>query len=156
MTLLEADLKIQPEDPRYSWNFTYRDTKGTTRKTTVIVPGRMGWMGVPFAFYAFKQIFSEVQSSNPQNIIERLNEITEGQAILFPDLEGALVGICTRFGRPPVALYDRKKCLEILMERFEEAEGEDAYQMAVEWFEYNTIGTWAGEYTPAFMDSGEV
>ncbi len=44
----------------------------------------------------------------------------------------------------PVALYDRKKCIEIL-----EKQGmtkEEAY----EYFDYNVIGAWMGKSTPAF------
>lgn len=68
------------------------------------------------------------------------------EEMLFADgYEGALVGYVERFGMVPVALYDRNKCIEILMKRdgmtFEEAE---------EFFEFNTIGAWMGDSTPAF------
>lgn len=83
-------------------------------------------------------------------IIEQLEEMTDGEAILYPNYEEALVGICIQFGRPPVALYDRDKCIEILMMDMKEHDPEEAYEMAVEHFEFNTLGCWAGEYTPAF------
>lgn len=89
----------------------------------------------------------------PADIIEQLAEETEGEAILYPNLEDALVGICRRFNQPPVALYSYRKCIDILMR---DTEGEDLsqeerWQMAVEHFDYNTLGAWVGEYTPAFL-----
>ena len=75
---------------------------------------------------------------------ERLGEINP-EAILFDGLEDALIGICNRYGQPSIALYDYEKCIEIFMR-----DG-GSYEEAVEHFDYNTIGTWAGENTPAFM-----
>lgn len=68
------------------------------------------------------------------------------EEMLFADgYEDALIGYVMRFGMEPVALYDRNKCIEILMKRdgmtFEEAD---------EFFEFNTIGAWMGDSTPAF------
>ena len=68
------------------------------------------------------------------------------EAILFPNYEDALIGICRRKGMNPVALYDQQKCIEILMQ---DGMSEDD---AVEWFEYNTIDAWVGENTPCFLD----
>lgn len=90
----------------------------------------------------------------PAEIIEQLSAETEGEAILYPNYEEALIGICRRFGQPPVALYDYSKCIEILMREAEDPE--TAYEQAVEWFEFNTMGNWAGEYTPAFACRDEV
>ena len=84
----------------------------------------------------------------PAEIIERLVAETDGQAVLYPNYEEALIGICRRFNQPSVALYDYKKCIEILMRDAENEE--EAYERAVEWFEFNTAGCWVGEYTPAF------
>ena len=84
----------------------------------------------------------------PAEIIERLEIETEGEGILYPNYEEALIGICRRFNQAPVALYDYKKCIEILMRDAEDEE--TAYEQAVEWFDFNTIGAWVGEYTPAF------
>ena len=66
--------------------------------------------------------------------------------MLFCDgLEGAFLGICRRFGREPIALYDYHKCIEIRME-----DG-GTYEEASEFHEYNTMGAWVGENTPAFL-----
>lgn len=84
----------------------------------------------------------------PREIMEELASLTDGEAIFYPNYEDALVGICQQFGRPPVALYDYDKCLKIL-----QREGA-TYEEAVEWFEYNTLGNWVGDYTPAFVVFG--
>lgn len=67
------------------------------------------------------------------------------EMIFFDGFEDALIGFSTRFGMEPVALYDRNKCIKILIDRdkmtLEEAE---------EFFEFNTAGAWVGDATPAF------
>ncbi len=65
--------------------------------------------------------------------------------LLADGFEAALVGIVERFGQPCLALYDREKCIAILMER----DGM-SYEDAIEGFEFNTLGAWVGEHTPAF------
>jgi hypothetical protein len=65
---------------------------------------------------------------------------------LYPtDLKDAIIGMVERFGMPPLILLDRKKCLEIFMER----DGMD-YDEAEEFFEFNVIGSWLGDGTPCF------
>jgi hypothetical protein len=76
-------------------------------------------------------------------IVEEINEVSS--AGLFADgLERALIGYVERFGVEPIALYDREKCLEILME-----DGM-TYEEAEEYFSYNVVGAWVGTSTPAF------
>jgi hypothetical protein len=75
---------------------------------------------------------------------EWLSEV-DPEILLADGFEGALIGYVERFGQPPLALYDREKCIEILMAR----DGMD-YEEAVEFFEFNTLGAWIGDYTPAF------
>lgn len=89
----------------------------------------------------------------PAEIIDQLAEETEGEGILYPNYEEALVGICRRFNQPPVALYSYSKCIKALMKEFSgDGRTEDElYDAAVEWFEFNTLGAWVGEYTPAFL-----
>lgn len=77
---------------------------------------------------------------------ELLAEVNE-EAIVYHDIEDALIGYAERFGQPPVAVYDYDKVIACLM-----VEGdEDAYEQAVEWYNHNTLGTWAGESTPIFL-----
>tara|TARA_R110000787_G_scaffold110739_1_gene219421 strand:- start:58 stop:312 length:255 start_codon:yes stop_codon:yes gene_type:complete len=66
--------------------------------------------------------------------------------ILVADgFEEALIGVGRRCGQPDIAVYDTDKCIEVLMEQGMDREG------AVEYFEYNVIGSWMGDKTPLFM-----
>lgn len=63
---------------------------------------------------------------------------------LADGFEDALIGVVRQFNKA-VALYDREHCIQILVERdgmtIEEAE---------EHLEFNVLGAWVGEGTPAF------
>ena len=75
---------------------------------------------------------------------ELLAEVNE--EMLFADgYEDALIGYVERFGMEPIALYDRNKCIQILMKR----DGM-SFEEASEFFAFNTIGAWMGDSTPAF------
>jgi hypothetical protein len=80
---------------------------------------------------------------------EKLNEIVEemlgDETILLADgFENAFVGVARQFNQP-FAIYDRQKCIDILMEDMSEEEAE-------EYFEYNVQGAYVGEATPAFVE----
>lgn len=74
-------------------------------------------------------------------------EISElNDKMLFADgFEKALVGYVERCGTPTVALYDYDRCIQILMKRDKMTREE-----ALEFFEFNTLGAYVGESTPAF------
>lgn len=97
---------------------------------------------------ACKSAFDAGVRSGPEVKAEekraQLQEAVE-ECVLFDGYEDALVGICHRFGRDPIAIYDLDICLETLMD-----EGTD-YEMASDHFWTNTMGTWAGDGTPAFL-----
>jgi hypothetical protein len=78
----------------------------------------------------------------PEDVIE---EVSRLELILADGYEDALIGYVEQFGRPPIALYDKNRCIEILTERDQMTHAE-----AVEFFEFNTLGAWVGEETPAF------
>jgi hypothetical protein len=79
----------------------------------------------------------------PEEIAEELQELDE--TILTADgFENALIGYVQVFSRI-VALYDRAKCISILMER----DGM-THEDAEEYFDYNVVGAYVGEKTPAF------
>ena len=94
-----------------------------------------------------------------QDFVSEYNE----EALLADGFDDAFIGICHRFGQPPLVAYDREKCIDILMEQFSQAridipeDNDEAYdephlyEEAVEYFEYNTIGAWVGEHTPVFI-----
>jgi len=64
------------------------------------------------------------------------------------------LGVGYQHTRGPLAIYDREKCIEALAMEFSVdtiyADGgdADAYTDAVEYFEFNTAGSWVGEETP--------
>ena len=83
--------------------------------------------------------------------MDRIDEIKEEIAEVNPEalfadgFEGALLGYVQRFGMAPVPLYDCEKCIQILVAR----DGMERDE-AAEYFEFNVLGAWMGEGTPAF------
>lgn len=76
---------------------------------------------------------------------EAVEALAENDALTADGFEGALVGYVERFNSGPLALYDRQRCIQILMER----DGMD-FEGAEEFFDFNVVGAWVGEGTPAF------
>jgi hypothetical protein len=66
-------------------------------------------------------------------------------ALLADGFEDAIVGIVERIGQPSIVLYDRDKCIEILM-----ADG-TCREEAEEHFCFNVSGAWVGPGTPGFL-----
>lgn len=86
------------------------------------------------------------------NKAEQIKEELEGaneDALYCTDLEDALIGICYRFGQPPLAAYSKSKIIDIYVNR----DGM-TYEEAVEFFEYNVLGAWVGDNTPVFIEEG--
>ena len=81
-------------------------------------------------FTAFKEILAEYNSV----------------ALLADGCEDALIGVAEVFNRPHLAVYDRDKCLNILMDRDGRTEEE-----AEDFFTYNVTGSWVGEHTPIYV-----
>jgi hypothetical protein len=71
-------------------------------------------------------------------------------ALLADGFEEALVGYTTNFlprGHcHPVAVYDREKCIRILVKR-----DKMSYEDAEECFAFNTDGAFVGEHGPIFV-----
>ena len=76
-----------------------------------------------------------------------IDEYAEG-AIVLDGLDDAIVGIVEEFGNGPRILYSKNKIIEILCER-----DEMTYSEAIEFFDYNIIGLYAGEQNPVFLVS---
>jgi len=76
-----------------------------------------------------------------------IDEYAEG-AIILDGLDDAIIGIVEEFGNGPRILYSKNKILTILCER-----DEMTYSEAVEFFDYNIIGLYAGEQNPIFLVS---
>jgi len=69
------------------------------------------------------------------------------EAIIYDDLDDALIGICSRHMSPSLALYDEHKIHQIHMTRDGMTEEE-----AIEYYDYNIAGAWMGEYTPFIVN----
>lgn len=66
--------------------------------------------------------------------------------IIYADgFEDALLGTGVQFNKD-LAVYDYRKCLDILIER----DGM-SHEEAVEWMDFNVIGAYVGENTPVFL-----
>ena len=71
--------------------------------------------------------------------------------MLADGFEKAFIGWFTRCGKMPVACYDYAQCVKILMTRDKMSESE-----AEEFIEFNVVGAWVGEGTPAFLVRGTI
>ena len=65
--------------------------------------------------------------------------------ILLTGFEKCFIGIVERFGQPDIACYDKHQVLAKLM-----ADGM-SLEEAEEYFQFNIIGGYFGEYTPCFL-----
>ena len=66
--------------------------------------------------------------------------------VLADGFDDAFVGVSYRAGQGPVATYSYWACVEILMKQH----GMD-FDDALEYFEYNTLGSYIGDLTPVFV-----
>jgi hypothetical protein len=65
---------------------------------------------------------------------------------LYADgFEDALIGLGWQHTKL-IAVYDYNKCVEILIH-----DQEMTHEEAIEWMEYNVVGSYVGEYTPIFL-----
>tara|TARA_R110000868_G_scaffold67164_1_gene199678 strand:+ start:5520 stop:5777 length:258 start_codon:yes stop_codon:yes gene_type:complete len=72
-----------------------------------------------------------------------MQELADNECLLADGYESALVGITE--GMNPVAVYDAELCIKYLMDHDDMSE-EDA----VDFFYFNTVGSYVGEKTPIF------
>ena len=82
-----------------------------------------------------------IEISTPADIVSTLEELNP-EAIMYDGFDEAIVGMVARCGTEPLALYDREKCLQILMDKGV------SYEEALDYFCYNVEGCWAGPNTP--------
>ena len=75
---------------------------------------------------------------------EELMEVYDG-CLMADGFEEALIGFGTRFNNP-VAIYDLRKCLDILVRR----DGMNQEE-AEEYMDFNVLGAYVGEETPIFL-----
>lgn len=67
-------------------------------------------------------------------------------ALLCDGFDEAIIGIAERINLNPVVAYSVDKIIDIMMER----DGM-SYEEAMEYYEYNILGSWMGDNTPIFI-----
>lgn len=80
---------------------------------------------------------------------EEVAEYNE-EALICDGFDEAIIGVAERINLGPVAAYSVEKILDILVER----DGM-SYEEALEFFQFNIIGAWMGDYTPVFIYTNE-
>ena len=60
--------------------------------------------------------------------------------------EDAIIGVGGRINMPEVLIYSYNKCVKILMKR-----DNFTHEEAIDWMNYNVVGSWVGETTPIFV-----
>lgn len=84
-----------------------------------------------------------------KRIVERLLEIEED--VIFADgFDDAIIGLAVQYTKKPVVVYDRAKCIKILMKQ-----DRISHEDAEDYFCFNTECAWVGEQTPMFLDRCE-
>jgi len=86
------------------------------------------------------------------------------EAVLFDDLDDAIIGVGQQWGSATVAIYSREKCIEIFRNQFLQNDRElldrdltdeeisNVETSAIEWFDYNVGCAYVGENTPIFLE----
>jgi hypothetical protein len=96
-----------------------------------------------------------------RNVRQRVVDLCGDKKLLFCDgLDEALVGYVDGWfskdsrepgcSQIPVAMYDREKCIQVLVDR----DGM-SYEEAAEFFDFNTTGAYVGPKTPVFVSYPE-
>ena len=81
--------------------------------------------------------------------IQEINEINP-EALLCDGFDEAIIGMAERINLGPVVAYSTNKIIDILMER----DNKD-YEEALEYYNYNIVGSWLGENTPIFITTND-
>ena len=76
-------------------------------------------------------------------ILERMSELNP-KALKADGFDDAILGISTRIGDESLLAYDYDKCIKILQKDM-------SYEEAVEFMEFNVVGSYVGEGTPIFI-----
>lgn len=81
-------------------------------------------------------------------LTDKVTEVLDEEEITLADgFADAFLGIGRQFNKP-IAVYSRRKCIEILMRDMDEEQAE-------EYFDFNLAGAWIGETTPIYLEELE-
>jgi len=78
-------------------------------------------------------------------LVDSVTELEENNVMYADGFEEAFIGIVNRCNQPSIAAYDTDKCISILMRQGM------SHEEALEYFDFNVIGAYVGEYTPCFI-----
>jgi hypothetical protein len=79
-------------------------------------------------------------------LYDQLSDIGVDEPLTMDGYDDCVVGILERFGMEPIVIYDKEKVIQKLIYY-----GCDTYEDAVEYYEYNQLGSWHGDKTPGFL-----
>jgi hypothetical protein len=80
---------------------------------------------------------------------EEIAEINP-EALMCDGFDEAVIGMAERINLGPVVAYSVDKIINIMIER----DGM-TYEEALEFYDYNIVGSWMGEYTPVFITTNQ-
>ncbi len=80
------------------------------------------------------------------DIIDFIGE-TNPEALLLDGFDDAIIGVAQRINLSPVVAYDVEKILNIL------CKDGMTYEEALEYYNFNILGAWMGEFTPIFVET---
>lgn len=80
---------------------------------------------------------------------EEIAEINP-EALLCDGFDEAIIGIAERINLGPVVAYSVDKIIDIMVDR----DGM-TYEEAMEYYEYNILGSWMGDNTPIFITTNQ-
>ena len=92
-------------------------------------------------------VFTKISREIRRSLMKR-KEIEEryvDEKMLFADgFDEAIIGVAHIHSKKIVA-YDTNKCIKILMKDM-------THEEAMEYFDFNVVGSYVGEHTPAFIE----
>ena len=108
-------------------------------------PDTDGWLvihtGYPIKFVLITQEIGLFDMA----LKEQLLELGLEEVMVMDGYDDCVIGVLERFGTEPIILYDKDKVIEKLV-----ADGL-TLEEAVEFYEYNQLGSWVGDRTPGFL-----
>jgi hypothetical protein len=79
-------------------------------------------------------------------IDDLLSQFTDDELVRMDGYDDCIIGIVEQYGRSPIICYDKSKVIQKLMD-----DGIESEEEAQEFWEFNQVGAWVGEYTPCFV-----
>ena len=79
-------------------------------------------------------------------LTEQLLDLGVESALTMDGYDDCAIGILERYGMESIVIYDKEKVISQLMD-----EGIPTYEEALEFYEFNQLGSWVGDGTPGFL-----